>query len=371
MAANISESDCCDRVDQAGFDDPSRIAAVGGDQPPTRRCHHHEMSSLERETGQSVGWWHKVFTELVDDDDLLLYGLTTIFSRSQNITLAEKGYNAEGLFQNQIGVVLAFSRATDLPDGVEIYWGSLRDISTINDFLDRFRDRDMGFILDRGFWSEPLLEEFRDEGISYIAPFRKNSTLFDTRWVQWRDPFSYRDRPIEWGRRSSEHGTIYFFRDPKLEGEQKQALLSKVESGQIDREEYERKVERAGIFGLVSDLDRDGPEMYELYKGRQDVEVAFDAIQNTLEADKTHLQDNDAVRGFFFVTFLALRVYFQILKRLREKDLTGKISVQEVFYELSKIQLIVEEDRDEEYFAKVPKQTREIGAHFPECLPMG
>ena len=84
----------------------------------------------------------------------------------------------------------------------------------------------------------------------------------------------------------------------------------------MDRETYEEKKERAGIIGLVTDLDRDGPKIYDLYKGCQDVEVAFDAMKNHLDADKTYLQDNDAVRGYYFVTFLALRIYFRILKRL-------------------------------------------------------
>ena len=267
--------------------------------------------------------------------------------------------------------MLAFSKATDLPAGVEVYWGSLKDISTIGDYLDRFQSRDLGFILDRGFWSEPLLEEFQEEGISYIAPLRKNSHLFDTRWVDWHGPFDYRGRAILWGRRQSEHGPIYFFQDPELEGEQKGALLRKVEQGRLDRETYEEKQERAGIVGLVSDLDRDGPEIFDLYKGRQDVEVAFDAMKNHLDADTTYLQDNDAVRGYYFVTFLALRVYFKILKRLRERDLTGKVSVNEVLYELSKVQLIVESEEDREYFAKIPKQARETAALFPEALPMG
>lgn len=343
--------------------------ALSRERTPSLSATH--LSTVLQETGQSVGWWHDLFADLMDEADLLLYDLTTIFSRSQQISPAEKGYNAENKYLNQIGVVLAFSRSTTLPAGVEVYWGSMKDISTIDDFLDRLPARTIGFVLDRGFWSEPLLRSFREEGISYVAPLRKNSTLFDTRWVQWRSPFSYRGRAIRWGRRHSEHGPIYFFKDPELEGEQKGALLRKVDDGRLDEASYEEKQERAGIIGVVSDMDREGPEIYDLYKGRQDVEVAFDAMKNTLDADATDLQDNDAVRGFFFVTFLALRVYFGILKRLRERELTEDISVSEVLYELSKIHLIVEEDEQREYFAKIPKQAREMAALFPEALPMG
>lgn len=336
----------------------------------TARLTPKHLSTVLQETGRSVRWWHDVFDSLIDEDDMLLYDLTTVFSRSTQISLAEKGYNPQNKYINQIGVVLAFSQATELPAGIEVFWGSLKDISTIGDFLDRLPTRHLGFILDRGFWSESLLEEFRSEGISYVAPLRKNLDLFDTRWVQWREPFIYRDRAIRWGRRRSKHGPIYYFEDPELAGEQEATLLRKVEQGRLSEEAYREKKERAGIIGLVSDLERDGPEIFDLYKGRQDVEVAFDAMKNTLEADATYLQDNETVRGYFFVAFLALRVYFGVLKRLRERDLTGEISVREVLYELSKIQQIVETDKDEASLAKIPKQAREMAALFPEALPM-
>ncbi|MDY6864470.1 MAG: hypothetical protein SVY15_00655 [Halobacteriota archaeon] len=93
-------------------------------------------------------------------------------------------------------------------------------------------------------------------------------------------------------------------------------------------------------------------------------------MKNELESDKTYLRSKDAVRGYFFVTFLALRIYFMILKRLREKGLTNKISGGEVLFELSKIEKILEKN-GREYFAKIPKSARRISSLFPEALPMG
>ena len=99
------------------------------------------------------------------------------------------------------------------------------------------------------------------------------------------------------------------------------------------------------------------------------VELAFDAMKNQLDADKTHLQEHEAVRGYFFVTFLALRIYFGVLTRLREAEKTSEISVEEVFYELSKVERIVEPG-GKEIYATIPSQAREIIDLFPEALPM-
>jgi transposase len=83
------------------------------------------------------------------------------------------------------------------------------------------------------------------------------------------------------------------------------------------------------------------------------MEQAFDAMKSELESDKTYLRSDEAVRGYFLATFPAMRIYFKILKSLREKGLTNKISVEEVLFELSKVTKIVEKS-GREYFAKNP-----------------
>ena len=325
------------------------------------------ISSVLRDTGKGVRWWYDFFEEL-SDGKLLLYDLTTVFTHSRNIRMAEKGYNNERKYCNQLGVVIAFSVEDMLPAGIEVYWGSMKDITTIKDFLERFRKRSMGFILDRGFWSEKLVKDFRKEGINYVVPLRKNSKLMDTRWLRWRKPFTYRQRTIKWSRKKSELGQVYLFYDPQLRGEEETALLRKVEQGMMTMEEFEEKKKVAGVIGLLSNLDRSGEDMFDLYKGREDVEIAFDAMKNYLDADKTYMHTDEAVRGYFFVTLLALRIYFGVLRRLRERELTNRISVEEVFFELSKVQKIVEPSR--EYFARIPRRARRIMELFPE-LPMG
>ncbi len=326
------------------------------------------ISSILKDVGRGVRWWYDFFEEL-SEGKILLYDLTTVFTHSKNIRLAEKGYNSERKYNDQIGVVIAFSLEDSLPIGIEVYWSSMKDITTIEDFLDKFRERNISLILDRGFWSEKLINEFREEGISYVVPLRKNSNLMDLRWVRWRKPFIYRGRAIRWNRKKNEVGIIYLFYDPRLRGEEEMALLRKVEGGKMSVKEFDERKKVAGVIGLLSNLDKDGQEIFDLYKGREDVELAFDAMKNCLDSDKTYMHTDEAVRGYFFVTLLSLRIYFNVLKRLGERNLTNKISVEEVFFELSKVQKIVEPGR--EYFAKIPNRARKILGVFPEALPMG
>ena len=328
------------------------------------------ISSIFSDTGKDITLWKNLFSQITKKDDFLLYDLTAVFTYSKNLNLAEKSYNAHRKYLDQIGVVMAFSTSDTIPVGIEVFFGSLKDITTFYDFKERFPKSNVGFIFDRGFTSYILLEELRDDDIHYIVPLKKNSKYIDLRWLRWKNAFQYRKRPIRWGKKKCDLGYLYYFEDPKIRGEEEAALLKRVESGKLTMKEFEEERKEAGIICLISDINRDGIKIFDQYKGREDVELAFDIMKHPLESDKTYLQTPESIRGYFLITFLAMRIYFRVLRRLREKNLTQKISVKEVFFELSKVQMISEKG-GREYFAKIPKQARRILSLFPEAKPMG
>ncbi len=325
------------------------------------------ISFVLRRVGAEVSLWYELFSKLMGEGDIILYDLTAILTYSETIKTAEKGRNRDHSYLNQIGVVLAFSTHTNLPVGVEVFPGSMRDITTIQDFQKRFPKKDFGFIFDKGFSSYTLLDDLREDRTHYLVPLKKNSVYMDPRWLRWKGPFVYRGRHVLWAKKKSDYGVTYFFDDPKVRGDQETALLKSVKKGTITLEEFEEKRKLAGIIGIISDLDRDGEDIYDLYKSREDVELAFDALNNAIDSDKTYLRTEEGVRGYYFVSFIALRIYFGILRRLREKELTSKISVEEVMFELSKV-MKIREKNGKEYFAKIPKKARKIMDIFPEVF---
>ena len=143
--------------------------------------------------------------------------------------------------------------------GVEVFYGSLKDITTFKDFMERLPKKDLGFIFDRGFSSFALLREHRMRGMHYIVPLRKNATLSDLRWLRWKGTFLYRERPTRWGRKETEHGTVYVFEDPLLRGEAEKLTMA----------EFEDKRRRAGIICILSDIEKGGEDIFDLYKGRE------------------------------------------------------------------------------------------------------
>jgi len=184
---------------------------------------------------------------------------------------------------------------------------------------------------------------------------KKNSTFISAE-VNMVGAFVYRKRSVAFSKVVLEGCEfLYLFLDLKLKGVEEDFLLGRVAEGKLSMDGF--KVERvlAGVFGVLSDLDVEAWVVFELYRAREELLPAFYFMKNDLEADRSCLGCDEAVRGFFVVVFLAMRLYFKILRRLGEHGLVVVVSVREVLLLLSKMRLVVEVS-GKVYLCALPKK---------------
>jgi transposase len=326
--------------------------------------------------GENIQEIYNLFHDLTPDGGMLFYDLTSILSQSKRLLLAERGYNPDWEQTGQIKVALAFSTTSFLPAAIDVFYGSLKEVKILKYFKEHYKGSDLGFIMDRGFNSYELLLELKKEGIHYIAPLMKNSRFLPPT-ITLEGVFEYggkkkkktgKGRMIAFGKVCcSEYGFLYLFKDPGLGRLVEEHLLGLVFKKKLSMEEYGFEGKLAGVFGVLSDLDVEPRVVFEQYKDREEIEQAFDYMKNDLEADRTCFGNDEAVRGFFVVVFLAMRLYFKILQRLREKGLVGVVSVREVLFELSKMRMIVETN-GKEHLCALPKKAEQILETFSDLV---
>ena len=312
---------------------------------------------------------YEMFRELMDSGGLLFYDMTSTISYSKNLKLAEKGYNADHEYENQVTVIMAFSVKSWVPVAVDVFYGSVKYIKFLGYFIDRFHEHEIEFIMDRGLFSESIIKNMRKIKMHYVVPLRRDSTLVPDK-VKFDSAFMFNGRPIQFSRRSSRLGYVYMFQHPIMRAEEESSILKDITYLRKDMEYFEDKKNRLGVFAIISDLDRSPSEIYEQYKSREDVEQVFDTMKGDLESNKTYLRDNEKVKGFFFIVLLALRIRFRTLKVLKDPNLLRKMSVNEILFELSKMEMIVG-NSGAEYFAAVPKKVEKIVDLFKDMIPVG
>jgi len=294
------------------------------------------LSDVLREIGEDYASQKEFFDGLMVDSKTLIFDLSSIFSYSENLKYAEKGHNADHLYLKQINFMLFFSMDTQLPVLLKPLPGSVRDIKALKTVIDEVNVKDSTVVIDRGFASYVIPDMLADFGLNFILPLRRNFTDIDYGW-NLDYTFSYRKRGIKWGRKRIGQNFLYLFEDVKLRAEEETTFLHLMNEKKRNIEEYKEEAKKFGKIAILSNRDVGGETIYLMWKDRENIEVAFDALKNELENDKTYLDDDDAVRGYFFISFLSLYLYYKILNLLRKAKLVEKVSVNEVLLELSKV----------------------------------
>ncbi|MEM0134049.1 MAG: hypothetical protein QXU18_02310 [Thermoplasmatales archaeon] len=77
--------------------------------------------------------------------------------------------------------------------------------------------------------------------------------------------------------------------------------------------------------------------IFKLYNSRSDVKESFNVLKNLLQVDTPYLRDDDTLKGYVFVSFILLIAYYRIIKLLKEKKISTRISVKDAPIQLSKI----------------------------------
>ena len=295
------------------------------------------LSDVLREVGRDYASQKEFFDSLITDSRFMAFDLSSIFSYSENLKYAERGQNAEHLYLNQINFMMLFSIDKHLPVLLKPLPGSVKDIKSLKNSLDEINAKNAILVMDRGFASYDLTFLLKENNLNFIFPLKRNFKINDYS-IELGSSFVYRERGINCGKKKlDDNNWLYLFEDVKLRAEEETTFIKLIKEGNRKREELNSEKIKFGKITMLSNLELPEEEIYNMYKNREEVEVAFDALKNELENDKTYLSDEDAVRGYFFISFLSLYLHHKILKILKEKNLIEKLSVNEVLLELSKV----------------------------------
>jgi len=296
------------------------------------------LSRVMREVGVNRVGQDVIFNELADLSKQLVYDLTSVFSRAMNISQAEKGYNKDKIQVPQINLALLCSVDTGLPTMIRSLPGSVKDIKTLYHSLDEL-DLDLGgkiLVLDRGFFSDDVVEFLDGKNISYILPTKRNSRFYNTR-IHLNGHFYYHERLIRCGKRECDNFFLYLFEDQELMLEERKTLYKKLDEKRIDKKELTARMKKAGKILILSDMDVEGHEIYELYKKRETVEKMFDTYKTVLNADKIYLQDDESVFGHVFISFLSLYIHCKLEQLLRKAELNRKLTPIDLLFKYGKV----------------------------------
>ncbi len=331
-----------------------KIADVHGLDPNLEPRH---LADMYRRVGLDREAQDVLFRALAIDGKELIYDLSSIFSRSGDVNLAEKGYNPDHVNLRQINMALVCSADRGLPTMVRALPGSVKDVRTVYSSMLELGVKGKILVMDRGFFSIELFQFLEANGLDYVVPAHRSNTLYEKAELGDGE-FVHRDKLIRFGKIWCEGRYLYLFENTVMRLEEETELSRKVIAGAISKEEKKVEMQRAGRFLIVSSLDREPEDIYLIYKRRDKVEKQFERWKSDLEADAMHLQETASVFGHFFISFLSLYMLAKLENAIRDAGMLKHWSTRQVIEEYSKAYLLKGSGGPVRY--EVPKKVKDL-----------
>jgi hypothetical protein len=314
--------------------------------------------------------------EFVEGSGFVAMDSTHVFSFAEDVIAATLGHNSDEEYVPQVNLSLIFSLDKMHPSFFRIVPGSVRDVSIIPLSVREAGISNAVVVTDKGFYSDKNVRMLEGEGMRYIMPLRRNSSLVSYRRLtgdmKKMDGFFEFDERVIWhqtvrrgGRRKK---TIILYLDPSLRTEEERDLLSRVKEGKSKMDEYYERQRILGTISVITNLDAGPEEVFQMLKSRIDVEQLFDTLKNTLHADRTYMRDDQHLQGWMFINFVAMLIYYRLYSKLMAKRLLSKYSPHDVILHLSRIQKLKIGGRW--VLAEIPKTSREVAAALEFTPPM-
>lgn len=269
----------------------------------------------------------------------LLADTTYIPSKSDNIPLAKKGYNSQGNYDPQVHIMYLYGASSKTPAFYRLHPGNIREVKAFKLTLLESGVKDGILVGDKGFYSKANADMLAAEGLSYILPLRRDSSLIDytnlttNTFKKGKNHFQHENRFIWWEERLLDNGgKVVLFLDERLALEEEEDYLTRIKTHpeKYTQEGYMQAKDRFGTLAILTNLpDKGGEELYQAYKTRMSIETMFDSMKNVLEVDKSYMQDEDTLQGWMFANHIALQWYQQIYLLLKEHKLNSKYSVKD------------------------------------------
>ena len=350
----------------------------------------------------------------------LIHDTTSISTYSQNLELAEWGYNRDKEDLPQLNLALAVERNSQLPLWYRTISGSIPDVVTLkgtSELLLELGLKDFSYSLDRGYYSASNVADALEAGIDFDMGLPISGVqakkLLKTHLSELNSVAgAFADdkdilRHAEgifcaiMKDESERKLKVHIYKNNKRAAEQERRLISAVlelenkakrthfarakharewiddnARGMAkflkpikigtefmvirDNEAIDRKIETLGVFMLLcSNPAIDKETALSNSRARDMAEKIFDSYKNANGNHRLHTGDDDNAAGRIFLGFLSVILRSLLENKMRDAELLKKYSVPEALALLRKIKQVTFSSGTK-WRSDIPKKAREI-----------
>ena len=328
------------------------------------------------------------------------YDSTNKKSQAGDVDIVEVGHSKTGLPDTIFNESIAYDRTNRKPLFYESYSGSITDVSQLKMMIDKaksFGYKKIGFILDRGYFSETNIHYMDSNGYSFIIMIKGMKQLvrdtvlqvkgaFEEKWDHIILEYEVNGITVEKQLFQSDENTRYihvYYSSAKAASEKMEFThkLAEMEKDMkknagnnkkfpdiydhyydlvywhegkedqkfvtgVPREEViEEELKLMGYFCIVTSEKMDAKDALLLYKSRDDSEKIFRGDKSYLGERAERVYTEESYKSKIFIEFVALivrsKIYVDLIEQMKaDGKRYNYMTVPAAIRELEKIEMI-------------------------------
>lgn len=311
-----------------------------------------------------------------DKDIYISYDSTNMNCVAGNLELAEYGHAKDNPDMPQVNMSLGYNQTGNKPLFYSLYPGSIIDNTECEKMVERakyYECENIGFILDRGYFSKKNIRYFERNGYDYILMTKGNAGFVQeaveecqailrngyTNYIEEHELYGMTLEKDLFGTGKTEYVHVYY---DGIQAEKEKIIINgrykkmdeimeeKVQRKTQRKEDvkayegyykvrfddngyllaYQRKekkikemVNKVGYFVIITSKKMDAAEALSIYRDRDAVEKTFRMEKSYLGFDVFRVHDTEKLESKVFISFVALILrneIYQALKPMYKKN---------------------------------------------------
>lgn len=324
------------------------------------------ISRLLRDIGTKRENITDFFKEFSKANDNIIFDGTDLISNSRKMDITKFSKTKKGTFDSTANIMFVFSVGLQLPIYYRILPGNIKDIKAFKLCLTEAQISDAVVIADKGFYSDQNIKELKKEEIDFIIPLKRNSRLISYDAIRKGDKkaldgfFKFEKRIIWYYKTKLGEENIIVFLDEEMKAEEIKDYLNRIQTHpeKYSLQAFHEKQHSFGTIAMTSNLDKTSEQIFTDYKSRGQVETMIDALKNIIDADKSYMQNEQALETWMFINYIALHWYYKIFQLLKQYELNHKFSPMDLIMFLKEVKKV--RINKKWHLAEITKKTSDL-----------
>ncbi|MDE7185992.1 MAG: transposase [Lachnospiraceae bacterium] len=243
--------------------------------------------------------------------------------------------NHNGRISREARMTTIIQRDTGYPLMFRITPGNINDISTITRSISDLgvHDIDTDFVLmDAEYFTEDNVDALYTAGIDFITRLpERNRILYNTILSEGQDKLIKRENLVRYNNRAvyivrldcrlgkqKQEGFAYLGHDVDRASDEVHKAVKRLAHKKLSDEQFQKTLDNAGLFVIVSSLPYQSDEILPVYYIRQAIEQYFDISKGSSKLTPSRIHSEEALYGHLTLSMIAATINIRIMNTIKQ-----------------------------------------------------